>query len=68
MLVAELPRPEEAQSPDLLRASLIAHAALLRAESRGAHFRNDAPYPDPAWRGRVHWRRAQPPAFEEVLP
>ena len=45
---------------------LIASAALLRTESRGAHYRVDAPQQDPAWRGRIHWRRDQPPAFEEV--
>jgi succinate dehydrogenase/fumarate reductase flavoprotein subunit len=40
--------------------------ALLRAESRGAHFRIDAPEPDPIWRGRIVWRRGHLPAFEEV--
>jgi L-aspartate oxidase len=68
-LIAELPEPESASSTDLLLASLIARAALLREESRGAHFRSDVPNPepDPAWRGRIRWRRAHPPAFEEVL-
>jgi len=47
-------------------AQLIAGAALLRKESRGAHYRTDAPAQDPTWRGRIHWRRDQPPAFEEV--
>jgi L-aspartate oxidase len=46
--------------------ALIASAALLRNESRGAHFRADAPNEDPAWRGRIHWRRASAPVFEEV--
>jgi L-aspartate oxidase len=50
----------------LLLVSLIARSALLRRESRGAHFRVDAPTPDPAWRGRIHWRRGHPPVFEEV--
>jgi L-aspartate oxidase len=45
---------------------LIASAALLRTESRGAHYRVDAPQQDPAWRGRIHWRRDHTPAFEEV--
>jgi aspartate oxidase len=66
-LVTDLPEPENATRTDLLLASLIARAALLRAESRGAHFRTDAPEPDPVWRGRIHWRLAHPPAFEEVL-
>jgi L-aspartate oxidase len=66
-LVEELPRPESASSSDLLLARLIAHAALLRRESRGAHFRSDAPEADPSWRGRIHWRRGHLPVFEEVF-
>ncbi|MGC9024815.1 MAG: FAD-binding protein, partial [Chloroflexia bacterium] len=34
----------------LLTAELMARAALLRQESRGAHFRTDFPRPDPTWR------------------
>jgi len=60
-LAARHPRTGEARL-----ASLIAQAALLRHESRGAHFRTDAPQPSPAWRGRIHWRRDAPPTFEEV--
>jgi len=30
-------------------ARLIARSALVRTESRGAHFRSDYPGPDPAW-------------------
>jgi L-aspartate oxidase len=67
-LIADLPAPEATAAPDLALAALIASAALLRTESRGAHFRIDAAAdtPDPTWRGRIHWRRAHPPAFEEV--
>ncbi|MDQ6669870.1 MAG: FAD-dependent oxidoreductase [Chloroflexota bacterium] len=67
-LVAELPGSGVGapRAPDLLLACLIARAALLRRESRGAHFRTDAPEPRPNWRGRIHWRHAHPPAFEEV--
>ena len=67
-LVADLPAPDAhtAAAPDLLLAALIARGALLRHESRGAHFRTDAPQPRPAWRGRIHWRLAHPPTFEEV--
>ena len=31
---------------------LIVRAALERKESRGGHYREDFPEPDPAWRGR----------------
>ncbi|SKC39587.1 L-aspartate oxidase [Krasilnikoviella flava] len=34
-------------------ASTLVHAALLREESRGGHFRTDFPVPDPVWRRRV---------------
>ncbi|HLZ31522.1 MAG TPA: FAD-binding protein [Chloroflexota bacterium] len=66
-LAAGTPDSRAPVAPDLLLASLIARGALLRAESRGAHFRIDAPQPRPAWRGRIHWRLAHPPTFEEVL-
>jgi L-aspartate oxidase len=65
-LVADLPVPAQDTPSDLLIAGLAARAALLRAESRGAHYRTDAPQPDPAWRGRILWRRDTPPQFEEV--
>src|SRR6185436_12678542 len=35
-------------------ARLVAAAALVRHESRGAHFRADVPMPDPAWCRRLH--------------
>ncbi|MUN62993.1 FAD-dependent oxidoreductase [Kocuria sediminis] len=35
----------------------VAAAALHRTESRGAHFREDCPVPDPARAGRAFWRR-----------
>jgi L-aspartate oxidase len=65
-LIARLPQPEATPAADLALAALIARAALLRTESRGAHFRIDAPEPDPVWRGRIVWRRSHLPAFEEV--
>jgi L-aspartate oxidase len=67
-VIAALPDSDKTPSPsaDLLVASLIARAAWLRRESRGAHFRTDYPNADPTWRGRIHWRRGQAPVFEEV--
>ncbi len=44
----------------LLVSHLISHAALLRQESRGAHFRTDFPDSDPAWR-RVIAQQAEMP-------
>jgi L-aspartate oxidase len=67
-LVAELPDPDAVNSSDLLLSALIARGALLRAESRGAHFRTDYPESDSRFRGRIHWRRDASPAFEEVAP
>jgi L-aspartate oxidase len=43
----ELPGPV---ANAVLTASLIAHAALTRTESRGAHYRSDFPSRRPAWR------------------
>jgi L-aspartate oxidase len=66
-LVADLPDPDESPAADLQVAWLTARAALLRRESRGAHFRTDYTEPDPSWRGRIHFRRGQAPVFEEVF-
>ena len=38
---------------------LIVEAAARRTESRGAHYRSDAPAPDAAWLRRLSFRRAQ---------
>ena len=68
-LLAELPDSAAAPGdpdPGLVVAGLAARAALLRAESRGAHYRTDAPATRPEWRGRILWRRDDPPQFEEV--
>ncbi len=51
---------------DAWLAGLVARAALLRDESRGAHYRADAPETRAVWRGRIHWRRGAAPRFEEV--
>jgi len=37
----------------VLCARLMTEAALLREESRGAHFRTDFPQPSPAWRKHI---------------
>src|SRR5205814_6212810 len=57
-LVQALPDPDRASNPTaLLVAALAARAALRREESRGAHYRVDAPEPREEWRGRLCWRR-----------
>jgi L-aspartate oxidase len=69
-LVDELPDPAAESgcrlASDTLVAALAARGALLRRESRGAHFRADEPEPRSAWRGRIHWRHGQAPRFEPV--
>ncbi|MCL6631963.1 MAG: L-aspartate oxidase [Alicyclobacillus herbarius] len=40
-------------SPGAIVASLILQAALMREESRGAHFRTDVPQPVPAWDDQI---------------
>jgi L-aspartate oxidase len=37
----------------ILLGRLMASAALHRTESRGSHYRTDAPHTDPAWRRRI---------------
>jgi L-aspartate oxidase len=56
-LAAALPEPTAGMLGDQLVAGLAARAALLRRESRGAHFRTDAMATEGRWRGRIHWRR-----------
>ena len=65
-LVADLPAPGESAPASHLVASLAARAALMRQESRGAHYRTDYPAASLSWRGRIVWRRDLPPMFEEV--
>jgi L-aspartate oxidase len=50
-----------------LTARLIVASALLRNESRGGHFREDAPQPDPHWQVHTVLARAQSPYFVETM-
>jgi L-aspartate oxidase len=66
-LVADLPEPNSAEiEPDALIASLAARSALLRTESRGAHYRTDYPGTHEEWQGRILWQRGQAPRFEPI--
>jgi L-aspartate oxidase len=55
---------ELADSPDPV-ASLVARFALARKESRGVHYRVDAPAPDPALEGHFVLRPGRDLALEE---
>lgn len=66
-LAADLPNPLADVPAGHLVASLATRAALLRAESRGAHYRTDATETLREWQGRITWRRNQPPKFQEVI-
>ncbi len=46
--------------------TLIAHAAWLRTESRGCHFRRDYPERQDAWRMRIVQQRGQAPSHALV--
>ena len=46
--------------------SLVAKAALLREESRGAHYRVDFPKAAPSWRRHIILQRGQDPALRPV--
>jgi L-aspartate oxidase len=66
-LAADLPDPLADVPAGHLVASLATRAALLRAESRGAHYRTDAPNTSRTWQGRIIWQRGTSPQFQEVV-
>ena len=53
-------------SPQHQAARLVCVAALLRQESRGAHYRRDRPEPTPEWLGHIVLKRGDAPWFEAV--
>jgi L-aspartate oxidase len=62
------PPPQCAEAANAaLVAWVVAAAAALRQESRGAHFRSDAPEPALEWQCRIIMRLAAPDRLEFVL-
>ena len=62
---ARMPLPSDLPILELrsgaIVARLVAHAALLRIESRGTHYRTDYPDPKPSWAGvRLRMARSMP--------
>ncbi|MFC2058125.1 L-aspartate oxidase, partial [Chloroflexota bacterium] len=50
-------RPSYELANTVLVGRLIAEAALLREESRGAHFRSDFSQPSPSWQRHIIFRK-----------
>jgi len=55
--VPSLDRPSHELANLILTGRLMAEAALLREESRGAHYRADFPQPSPAWQSHIVFSR-----------
>jgi L-aspartate oxidase len=66
-LAAWAPLASPPLRPALLVAGLIAQAALLRTESRGAHLRTDFPALDPAWTAQIVLQNGVAPRVEPLL-
>jgi len=68
MLDVTLRRPAELEVQNMVTlATLTAHAARYRTESRGAHWRDDFPgRDDERWRVHTVWRRGAKPRLEPV--
>jgi L-aspartate oxidase len=68
LLDVSLRRPVELEVQNMITlATLTAHAARYRTESRGAHWRDDFPARDDEnWRVHTVWRRGAKPRLEAV--
>jgi L-aspartate oxidase len=68
LLDVSLRRPVELEVQNMITlATLTAHAARYRTESRGAHWRDDFPArDDDHWRVHTVWRRGAKPRLEPV--
>jgi L-aspartate oxidase len=68
LLDVSLRRPAELEVQNMITlATLMAHAARYRTESRGAHWRDDYPARDDEhWRVHTVWRRGAKPRLDPV--